>query len=72
MTLLFSIMIMWVLVYNSWCPFGLALGYTIATGVCWVLRVVCEVIKTNIESRKKERVSLAEMFATVERMNKTE
>lgn len=45
MNKLFTIMIMWVLVYNGLCPQGLALGYTITVGVGVLLIEIAKALK---------------------------
>ena len=58
MNVFFSIMIMWILVYNGWCPTGLALAYTIVTGVLWLGGSICKAI---LDSRKDEKETWEEM-----------
>lgn len=48
---LFTIMIMWVLVFNGLCPKGLALGYTIAVGVGIVIKTVCDSVVKTIKAK---------------------
>lgn len=66
MSNLFTIMIMWVLVYNGWCPQGLALGYTIAVGAGIVVKAVCDSITATIKERQKDRENLEKMFKTLD------
>ena len=49
---LFTIMIMWVLVYNGLCPMGLALGYTIGISACIIITAIANTVK---EKQKKNK-----------------
>ena len=62
MSNLFSIMIMWVLLYNGLCPQGLALGYTIAVGAGIVIKVVFDSMLATIKARQKEREDFEKLF----------
>ena len=68
MSNLFSIMIMWVLVYNGLCPQGLALGYTIAIGVCILIKSSFEAITSTLKQRKQDEENLKEMFKTLDNL----
>ena len=68
MSKLFSIMIMWVLVYNGLCPQGLALGYTIAIGVCILITSSFEAVTKTLKERKEDEEKLEEMFKTLDNL----
>ena len=72
MSLLFTVMIMWVLVYNGLCSVGLALGYTIATGVGVVITSISKVNKEYKENQREKDLQLAKMFAELEEKHKNE
>lgn len=56
---LFTIMIMWVLVYNGLCSIGLALGYTIGISACIIITAIANTVK---EKQKKEQDFLSKLF----------
>lgn len=50
MSKLFEVFIMWVLYSMGWCPFGLALAFTITMSACIFLSSVAETVKKNKEN----------------------
>lgn len=56
---LFTIMIMWVLVYNGLCPMGLALGYTIGISACILISAIAKTVK---EKQEKEQEFLSKIL----------
>ena len=61
----FTIMIMWVLVYNGLCPMGLALGYTIGLSACVIITSIADVVK---DKRKKEEEFLSKLLDKQKKM----
>lgn len=53
MNKLFTIMIMWVLVYNGLCPMGLALGYTISISACILISAIAKTVKDKQEKEQE-------------------
>lgn len=62
---LFTIMIMWVLVYNGLCPMGLALGYTIGISACIITTAIADTIK---EKQEKEKDFLSKLLDKQKKM----